>query len=229
MVKNVHGGNKHKSQGRKFTTVKASNKLRIAENDGELYAIVTKMLGNGMFDAFCIDGITRLAHIRGKFSGRGKRDNFVEVGKWVLVGEREWDIQSNADKKKIAKLKCDLLEVYSDLDKDKFSVLIEIENKFQIKYTNNSTSLINPSEIKNDISSEIQEEKSLFNVTLISVPQDKKISILKIVRNITNLSLKESKDIVDNLPKVLKENISKEASEEIKKEIEILGGIIKID
>ena len=127
MVKNVHGGNKHKSQGRKFTTVKASNKLRIAENDGELYAIVTKMLGNGMFDAFCIDGITRLAHIRGKFSGRGKRDNFVEVGKWVLVGEREWDIQSNADKTKIAKLKCDLLEVYNEIDKERLTDTVRMD------------------------------------------------------------------------------------------------------
>ena len=127
MVKNVHGGNKHKSQGRKFTTGKASNKLRIAENEGELYAIVTKMLGNGMFDAFCIDGIIRLGHIRGKFSGRGKRDNFVEIGKWVLVGEREWDIQSNADKTKIAKLKCDLLEVYNEIDKERLMDTVRMD------------------------------------------------------------------------------------------------------
>jgi initiation factor 1A len=118
MVKNVHGGNKHKSQGRKFTTAKASNKLRVAENEGELYSIVTKMLGNGMFHAYCIDGIIRLGQIRGKFSGRGKRDNFVEVGKWVLVGEREWDI-SSTDKSKNTKLKCDLLEVYNEMDKER--------------------------------------------------------------------------------------------------------------
>ena len=119
MVKNVHGGNKHKSQGRKFANAKSSNKLRTAENEGELYSIVIKMLGNGMFHAHCIDGIVRLGQIRGKFSGRGKRDNFVEVGKWVLVGEREWDISSSTDKTKNTKLKCDLLEVYNELDKER--------------------------------------------------------------------------------------------------------------
>jgi len=117
MVKNVHGGNKHKSQARKNTT-KTSAKLRIAISEGELYAIVTKMLGNGMFTGHCIDNVSRLCHIRGKFSGRGKRDNIVEAGKWVLVGEREWDIGSTGDKS-VKKLKADLLEVYSDSDKEK--------------------------------------------------------------------------------------------------------------
>jgi initiation factor 1A len=112
MVKNIYGGNKHKSQGRKFT-VKVSHKLRTADVEGELYAIVTKMLGSGMFYCHCIDNTVRLCHIRGKFSGRGKRDNIVELGKWVLVGEREWESKEKADKK------CDLLEVYNDLDKEK--------------------------------------------------------------------------------------------------------------
>lgn len=118
MVKNTHGGNKNKNQGRKFIT-KVSHKLRIAENDGELYGIVTKMLGNGMFYVHCIDNILRLGHIRGKFSGRGKRDNLIEINKWVLVGEREWD--KPADTATTAKklTKCDLLEIYSDLDKTK--------------------------------------------------------------------------------------------------------------
>lgn len=111
MVKNIYGGNKHKSQGRKFT-VKVSHKLRTAE-EGELYAIVTKMLGSGMFYCHCIDDTVRLGYIRGKFSGRGKRDNIVEPGKWVLVGEREWESKDKVDKK------CDLLEVYNDLDKEK--------------------------------------------------------------------------------------------------------------
>ena len=116
MVKNTFGGNKHKSQARKNTTT-ISHKLRIAECDGELYAIVTKILGNGMFYAHCIDNIQRLSYIRGKFSGRGKRDNSIEVGKWVLIGEREWDIGATDKTKKT--LKCDLLEVYNDLDKEK--------------------------------------------------------------------------------------------------------------
>ena len=75
---------------------------------------------------------------------------------------------------------------------------------------------------------EIVEEKTQFDVILTDVPADKKIAILKIVRNVTGLGLKESKDIVDNVPKVLKEAISKEDSETIKKEIEAAGGKVTL-
>jgi initiation factor 1A len=123
MVKNTNGGSSHKKFGRKFTTGAKSNKLRVSLDEGELYAIVTKMLGNGMFHCHCIDGTIRLGHIRGKFSGRGKRDNMVEGGKWVLIGLREWDMPSeksfsiSKEKEKIQQ--CDLLEVYSDMDKQR--------------------------------------------------------------------------------------------------------------
>jgi len=72
------------------------------------------------------------------------------------------------------------------------------------------------------------EEKTAFDITLSEVPADKKIAVLKIVRNVTGLGLKESKDIVDNVPKVLKEGATKEESENIKKEIESAGGKVTI-
>jgi len=75
---------------------------------------------------------------------------------------------------------------------------------------------------------EAVEEKSSFDIVLTDVPADKKIAILKIVRNVTGLGLKESKDIVDNVPKVLKEAASKEESETIKKEIEAAGGKVTL-
>jgi translation initiation factor 1A len=119
MVKNTHGGSGHKKFARKFSAAPRNNRLRLSEDEGEIYAIVTKMLGNGMFHCFCIDGVARLGHIRGKFAGRGKRDNMVETGKWVLIGLREWDISKKASESLSAKLqKCDLLEVYSDSDKN---------------------------------------------------------------------------------------------------------------
>jgi initiation factor 1A len=77
MVKNTHGGSGHKKFGRKYTTSKHSSRLRISENEYEIYAIATKMLGNNMIHCHCIDGIPRLGHIRGKFTGRGKRDNMI--------------------------------------------------------------------------------------------------------------------------------------------------------
>jgi len=72
------------------------------------------------------------------------------------------------------------------------------------------------------------EEKTAFDVTLTEVPADKKIAILKIVRNVTGLGLKESKEIVDNVPKLLKEGASKDESESIKKDIEAAGGKVVI-
>lgn len=78
------------------------------------------------------------------------------------------------------------------------------------------------------VPTEVAEEKTAFDVTLTEVPADKKIAILKIVRNVTGLGLKESKDIVDNVPKLLKEGASKEESENIKKEIETAGGKVTV-
>lgn len=75
---------------------------------------------------------------------------------------------------------------------------------------------------------EAAEEKSSFDVTLTEVPADKKIAVLKIVRNLTGLGLKESKDIVDNVPKLVKEGTTKEESETIKKELESAGAKVTI-
>jgi large subunit ribosomal protein L7/L12 len=72
------------------------------------------------------------------------------------------------------------------------------------------------------------EEKTAFDILLTDVPADKKIAILKIVRNVTGLGLKESKDIVDNVPKLLKEGATKEESEKIQKELEAAGGKVTI-
>jgi initiation factor 1A len=113
MVKNVKGGSGHKSQARKFagTTPKQSNKLRVIEEEGEIYGKIVKMYGNGMCDALCIDNIVRLCIIRGKFRGRGKRDNTIALNSWILAGKRDWESVKEDEKQK-----CDLLEVYNDFD-----------------------------------------------------------------------------------------------------------------
>ncbi len=73
-----------------------------------------------------------------------------------------------------------------------------------------------------------ENKKSLFTISLTEIPLDKKIAVLKIVRTITGLGLKESKDIVDNIPKVLKENISQEEIDKIKNELEFIGAQVQI-
>jgi large subunit ribosomal protein L7/L12 len=71
---------------------------------------------------------------------------------------------------------------------------------------------------------EAVEEKTEFDVILEEVPADKKINILKVVRTITNLGLKEAKDLVEAAPKPVKEATSKEDAENIKKQLEEAGG-----
>jgi large subunit ribosomal protein L7/L12 len=73
------------------------------------------------------------------------------------------------------------------------------------------------------------EQKTSFDIVLQEVPADKKIAILKVVRNFTGLGLKESKEIVDNVPKLLKEGVSKEEAEKVKKEIEEIGGKVAMN
>jgi large subunit ribosomal protein L7/L12 len=75
---------------------------------------------------------------------------------------------------------------------------------------------------------EAAEEKDSFDITLTEVPADKKIAILKIVRNLTGLGLKESKEIVDNVPKVLKEGATKAEIEDMKKELEGAGAKVSV-
>jgi initiation factor 1A len=151
MVKNTQGGNKHKNQARKYIVAKPSNKLRIAEDEGELYAVVTKMLGNGMFHAHCIDGIARLGYIRGKFTGRRKRDNVVAPGVWVLVGEREWDIgeEKASSGAKVKLPKCDLLEVYNESDKERLRDTVS-EN-WNILLANDHTKVIATTTAEDDL------------------------------------------------------------------------------
>ena len=96
MPKNTQGGSSHKKFARKHNTaIINKNKLRISEDEGEMYAIVTKMLGNGMFHCHCIDNKLRLCHIRGRFDGRNKRNNMVTPGTWILIGLREWENSSD--------------------------------------------------------------------------------------------------------------------------------------
>lgn len=68
------------------------------------------------------------------------------------------------------------------------------------------------------------EEKTEFNVMLDEVPADKKIAILKVVRSLTGLGLKEAKELVESAPKQVQEGIPKDAAEEAKKQIEAAGG-----
>ena len=72
------------------------------------------------------------------------------------------------------------------------------------------------------------EEKTEFNVMLDEVPADKKIAVLKIVRSLTGLGLKEAKQLVESAPTQVQEGIAKDAAEEAKKQIEDAGGKVSL-
>lgn len=115
MVRNDAGGNKGKGLARKHVNASkggGSKQLRVAADAAEKYAIVSKMLGNGMCYVNLLDGTigNKLCIIRNKFKGRGKRDNILDSGSWVLVGLRDWSSKQDT---------CDLLEVYNDGERDR--------------------------------------------------------------------------------------------------------------
>ena len=72
------------------------------------------------------------------------------------------------------------------------------------------------------------EEKTEFDLILEEVPADKKIAILKIVRGITGLGLKEAKELVESAPKAVQEGMAKDAAEDAKKQIEEVGGKVSL-
>ena len=72
------------------------------------------------------------------------------------------------------------------------------------------------------------EEKDEFNVMLTAVDAAKKIAVIKVVREITGLGLKEAKDLVEGAPKAVKENVAKAEAEELKKKITEAGGTVEL-
>ena len=72
-----------------------------------------------------------------------------------------------------------------------------------------------------------QEEQTEFDL-ILSAAGDKKIQVIKVVRAITGLGLKEAKDLVDGAPKPVKEKISKDEADELKKQLEEVGAAVEI-
>ncbi|MDB9545013.1 50S ribosomal protein L7/L12 [Microcystis aeruginosa CS-1036] len=75
---------------------------------------------------------------------------------------------------------------------------------------------------------EAVEEQTEFNVVLEEVPADKKIAILKVVRELTGLGLKEAKDLVEAAPKAVKEGVNKDEAATVKKKLEDAGAKVSV-
>jgi len=133
MVRNTHGGNKSKGMARKnMVDNTQQRKLRLSNCELEKYAIVTRLLGNGMFYTTTNEGDELLGRIRNKFKGRSRRGNDLTVGTMILIGLREWEAPKFKE--------CDLLEVYDPNEVKQIRQISSIDTRLFIQYLDNGHS-----------------------------------------------------------------------------------------
>ena len=99
-----------------------------------------------------------------------------------------------------------------------------LENKWGVKAAAAAVAVAAPAAAAAPAASESTD----FHITLTESPADKKIGVIKVVREVTGLGLKEAKDLVDGAPKELKATAPKAEAEEIKKKIEAAGGKVAL-
>lgn len=109
---------------------------------------------------------------------------------------------------------------------EKFSVieLSELVKALEEKF---GVSAAMPMTSSGDAGGGAAAEKTVYSVVLKS-GGDQKINVIKIVKEVTGLGLKESKDLVDGAPKAIKEGLKKEEAEEIKKRLEEVGAVVEL-
>ena len=107
-------------------------------------------------------------------------------------------------------------------------LVAEIESTFKVDATLTSSGAA-PIGAETAVGAQVEEEKTEFDVILETIASDKRVAALKVIRNVTSLGLKEAKDFTTSLPKAVKESISKEEAETIKKQLEEVGGTVKIN
>jgi hypothetical protein len=116
MVKNT-GGNKSKKVARKNVSHTSTQDVRKAVDASEMYAVVSKIYSSQRCSVIGADGNTYQCTIRGKFLKNKRSGDGLVNGAWILIGFYEWEVRSDGSKK------CDLLEIYSNMEKDKLKQL----------------------------------------------------------------------------------------------------------
>ncbi len=125
----------------------------------------------------------------------------------------------------MAVAKAEILDAISSMSVLELSELIkEMEDKFGVSAAAAAVSVAAPAAAGGAAAA---EEQSEFTVVLTSFG-DNKVSVIKAVRAITALGLKEAKDLVDGAPKPVKEGVSKQDADEIKKQLEEVGATVEV-
>jgi len=133
MVKNA-GGNKAKKQARKtvggLSTV--TQNVRYTAEPGEIYAVIEKIYGGKTCQVMCEDGVSRRCTIRRKFTSARKGDNAIAPGTWIMAGLYDWEKRADGTQN------CDMLEVYSNGEREKLKQTVNAKVLKHIITVNNT-------------------------------------------------------------------------------------------
>ena len=121
-----------------------------------------------------------------------------------------------------------VIEYISNMSVLELSELVkDLEEKFGVSAAMAPMGMMAPGAVGAGAEAQKEEEQTEFTVNLVGIG-DKKIQVIKVVRALTGLGLKEAKELVDNAPKPVKENIPKDEAEKIKAELEKEGATVEI-
>ena len=140
--------------------------------------------------------------------------------------EKETKETTKSKKEKTSKMTKE--HFFEHLDNLTVLELADYIKEFEERYGVSAAAMAAPVAAGPGAQAQAEEEKTEFNVVLKAIG-DKKINVIKTVREVTSLGLKEAKDLVDSHPKAIKENVSKEEAEEIKNKFEEVGATVEVE
>jgi large subunit ribosomal protein L7/L12 len=139
------------------------------------------------------------------------------------------EVSEGIKEKKEKSAKMTKEQFFEHLDNLTVLELADYIKEFEERYGVSAAAMAAPAAVAAGVQPEVQaeEEKTEFDV-ILKVVGEKKINVIKTVREVTNLGLKEAKDLVDNAPKPIKEGVSKGEAEEIKQKFEEVGATVEL-
>jgi large subunit ribosomal protein L7/L12 len=129
--------------------------------------------------------------------------------------------------KQAPELKGDALKIAEMLEKMTVLEVSDLVKALEVKFGVSAAAPVAMAAAPVAAAAEATEEKSSFNVELTEAGANK-IAVIKVVKNVTGLGLKEAKDLVDGAPKIVKEDLKKEDAEALKKELEEAGAKVAL-
>ncbi|MBC8184047.1 50S ribosomal protein L7/L12 [candidate division KSB1 bacterium] len=139
--------------------------------------------------------------------------------------EKKTTAKKTTEKKSAAK--GGVAKIIEAIEKLSVLELVELIKELEDKFGVSAQAAVAAAPAAAPAAAEAEEEQTEFDAVLSSIG-DKKIQVIKAVREVTSLGLKEAKDLVDSAPKAIKEAVTKEEAEEIKKKFEEVGATVDI-